>query len=246
MKFKVFDSLDSTNTYLRENNSDEEELTMIIARDQTAGRGQRGNSWESEPHKNLTFSFIYHPEGVHPRDQFAISEAVALAIVRVLRNLDIPAMVKWPNDIYVGDRKICGILIEHSVTVGKIMYTIAGAGLNVNQRVFHSDAPNPVSMTNLTGIEYNLEEVAKALGESFDRYLPRTTTPRGRDNLHAEFMKNLWRGDGSMYPFQIASTDENVMACIIDVLPSGIIRLIHEGDLIPHEYAFKEISFLLQ
>ena len=115
MKIKWIDKVDSTNTYLKEHPSEVPAGTMLAARTQKAGRGQRGNSWESEPGKNLTFSFRAENLPLRPSEQFAVSEATALAIVALLRDYDIEAKVKWPNDIYVGNRKICGILIENSI-----------------------------------------------------------------------------------------------------------------------------------
>lgn len=244
MKIKRFDILPSTHTYLKEH-PEEEMMAMIIADAQPGGRGQRGNSWESAPGKNLTFSMHYRPEGVHPREQFAISEAVALAVVDLLRHYEITAMVKWPNDIYVGDRKICGILIEHSVSSEGISRTIAGAGINVNQEEFLSDAPNPVSMTQLTGKSYDLTDVAEEMGLALERRLPQASDPEGRRALHVEFMEDLWRGDGKMYPFRIEADAIETEAKIAAVAPNGIITL-EFPDGSRRDFAFKEISFLLK
>ena len=113
---------------------------MVTAYRQTAGQGQRGNSWEAEPGKNLTFSILYRPAGLPPMAQFAMSEAVALAVVDFLGVHGLEAKVKWPNDIYVGDRKICGILIRHSITATCVDYSVIGVGINANQTEFLSDA----------------------------------------------------------------------------------------------------------
>lgn len=133
---------------------------MTAARRQTAGRGQRGNHWESEDFKNLCFSMPAYPDKVPPACQFAISEAVALAVVALLQNHGIMASVKWPNDIYVNDSKICGILIDHALYGSSIRHTVISAGLNINQTRFLSDAPNPVSMKNI------LRPAAKAAADS--------------------------------------------------------------------------------
>lgn len=142
---------------------------VVAAREQTAGRGQRGNTWESGPGLNLSFSIVLRPAGIHPARQFCISEAVALAVAETVeeelrRNgVGDPVYVKWPNDIYVGDRKICGILIENTVTGTHIDKSIVGIGLNVNQREFHSDAPNPVSLIQLTARHTPLEPLLDRL-----------------------------------------------------------------------------------
>lgn len=143
--------LDSTSNYLASIADESPHGFVVEAEAQTAGRGQRGNSWESEPRMNILMSVLLRPEGIAPSEQFLISQAVSVAIVRVLRHYLPEVRIKWPNDIYVGDRKICGILIENSITATKIIHSIVGIGLNVNQREFHSDAPNPVSMFQLTG-----------------------------------------------------------------------------------------------
>ena len=160
----------STSTYLRENRADAPHATVVAARSQTAGRGQRGNSWEAEPGRNLTFSMLLRPRGVDARTQYAVSEAVATAIVTVLRRY-VPdsdhLTVKWPNDIYYTDSKLCGILIECSLSGLTIDRAVAGVGINVNQTEFRSDAPNPISLRQITGREYPLEpllaEVALAI-----------------------------------------------------------------------------------
>lgn len=102
----------------------------IMARTQTAGRGQRGNTWEAEPGANITMSVLLRPQGLEARDQFALSEAVSLGITDTLARHGIDARIKWPNDIYVGDMKICGILIENSLAGSLVERSIAGIGLN--------------------------------------------------------------------------------------------------------------------
>ena len=124
------ESIRSTNTYLAQNAEGAVHGTVVYADCQTAGRGQRGNSWESADFKNITMSMLLRPANVKPSCQFWLSEAVALAVVHTLdRYIDNGVSIKWPNDIYWNDRKICGILVEHSLSGGKIDHTIAGIGL---------------------------------------------------------------------------------------------------------------------
>ena len=158
MRIEWLDECVSTNTQVTEYPLSEEGV-IVAARCQTGGRGQKGNSWEAQPGKNLTFSAMWKPRGIAAREQFSISEAVALAVVDFLEDAGINAKVKWPNDIYVDDRKICGILIEHSVMGTEISRTIAGVGINVNQREFLSGAPNPVSMASIAGTEFPTERL---------------------------------------------------------------------------------------
>ncbi|MDE7096770.1 MAG: biotin--[acetyl-CoA-carboxylase] ligase [Muribaculaceae bacterium] len=244
MKFIHLDEVDSTNAYIMRNVADLESPVMIIAHTQTAGQGQRGNSWEAEPGKNLTFSIFFRPVGLPPMSQFSMSEAVALAVVDFLSLHGIDAKVKWPNDIYVGDRKICGILIRHSVMGSGISYSVIGVGVDVNQTQFFSDAPNPVSMKQLTGETYDLSALEKEMAEIMEHRLGGIVDTESRDKLHGEFMKNLWRGDGELHPFTDTATGENFMARIDAIAPHGPMSLrLNDGSL--RTYAFKEVSFLM-
>lgn len=131
------------------------EADIVFAEQQTSGRGQRGNAWESRPGENLTFSIVLAPVTLDASRQFMLSIAVSLAIVDTLAVFDIEAQVKWPNDIYVGDRKIAGILIENNVMGDKLSRSIVGIGLNVNQKKFSPDLPNPTSMALETGEQFD-------------------------------------------------------------------------------------------
>lgn len=144
------DSVDSTNNEAKLNIDVLDNLSVIVAKDQTSGRGQRGNIWLTEPGKNLTFSIVLKYEQMCLRmkalDQFAISEMTALSVIDLLARYGIDARIKLPNDIYVGDKKICGILIEHSLQGEHLSHSIVGIGLNVNQIVFDPSLPDPTSM----------------------------------------------------------------------------------------------------
>lgn len=244
IRLQYIEETASTNTLVAQMAAKLEDGTMLIARRQTAGRGQRGNSWESEPGKNLTFSLFLKPINFPARDQFYISEAFSLAIVDALADFGVSAKVKWPNDIYVGDRKICGILIEHAVMGMNLMHTIAGAGINVNQSEFHSDAPNPISIIQLTGAETSLEDFALNLAGKIDRRLRRLWEEPDRSALHREYLSALWRRDGELHPFRDVSEGETYMARIKDVESMGHLILEAE-DGTGRRYAFKEVEFLL-
>ena len=126
------------------------EGVVIAARYQTEGKGQRGNSWESEEGKNLTFSVLLYPTFLPVRDQFLLSKLTTLAICDTLSPYIQGVSVKWPNDIYVDDCKIAGILIENSFSSHLLDTSIIGIGLNVNQKIFADDIPNPTSLAILT------------------------------------------------------------------------------------------------
>lgn len=240
MNIIEIDSTSSTNSWLAENSDCVEAPALVYALEQMAGRGQRGNSWEAEPGKNLTASVLMVPDGVEPWRQFVISEAVALAVCDLLLELGVVTKVKWPNDIYAGDKKICGILIEHSIMGREITRTIAGIGVNINQEIFRSDAPNPVSVKQLTGKENAIETVARKLGEKIEARI--SQIPSG--TIHSEFMRNLWRGDGGYYPFYDKLHGEAISARIADIAPDGILTL-QTADGEDRKFAFKEVEFLL-
>lgn len=232
---------DSTNSWVKRNVAMLEAPCLVVAMRQTAGRGQRGNSWESEGGKNLTCSALLRPERLEAKQQFGISEAVSLAVCDVLDELGVEAKVKWPNDIYAGDRKICGILIEHSLLGNRIVETVAGIGLNLNQRVFLSGAPNPVSVVQLTGRETEIMKVAEILESKLGHRVSQAENPA---LLRGEYMTRLWRGDGGYYPFSIRATGEMITARIENIALDGMLTLRHyDGN--EGVYAFKEVEFIL-
>lgn len=206
---------------------------VLMAMEQTAGRGQRGNSWEAAPGLNITLSMMLRPQ-VDAANQFAISEAVALAVVDTLVATGLAEVsVKWPNDIYVADRKICGILIENSLAGAMVARSVVGIGLNVNQPEFCSDAPNPVSMLQLLGRQTALEPLAQAM---CNHILERLEQPAAEN--HADYISLLWRGQGQ-WQWRITETGEVVTASIVDVLPTGHLILSHSPAT---PFAFKTIS----
>ncbi len=230
--------------------------SVIAAYSQTAGRGQRGNSWEAEPGKNLTFSLLLEPEHIPARRQFAISRSVALAICDCLRhwlrNHADEIAIKWPNDIYVGNRKICGILIENSLQADRICRTVVGIGLNVNQTVFRSDAPNPVSMAQLAGFEFDLDTLLDDLATTILSYFNAEECSEGTAS-EREYAERLWRRTG-YHRFKrtkdkgqrsVTVDEEEIFeARIVGVDPMGMLTL-ERRDSTRSTFAFKEIQFLL-
>lgn len=227
--------------------------TVVYTDRQTAGRGQQGNSWESEPFKNVTMSILLRPENVAPNQQFWLSEISALAVERVLSKYIGNVSIKWPNDVYYKDFKICGMLIEHSLSGGKINYTIPGIGINVNQRVFLSDAPNPISLVNVLGHEVPTSEILDGLVDEILTMCGQL--PEKAEEIHREFLSKLYRRDG-FHEYQStirsASTDglsvleegEHFQARIVNVHPDGMLALMTtEGHI--HTFAFKEVAFIL-
>ena len=186
--------VDSTNDEARRHISEIDNLSVVSALEQTKGRGQRGNRWSSQPGENLTFSLVVKDFRIKANEQSAISQATALSLVDLLSRHEIKARIKWPNDIYAGDEKICGILIENSLKGSEIDWSIIGIGLNVNQTAFPEDLPNPTSMKLCTGNSnpYNTREILEEFMGIFTGYYREYLNGNGAlDRLEEEFVSNL-------------------------------------------------------
>jgi BirA family biotin operon repressor/biotin-[acetyl-CoA-carboxylase] ligase len=169
-KIHRFSSLDSTNNYAIQlvGKNDTLEGEVVWALEQTLGRGQLGNIWESARGKNLTCSVILHPFFLKAEKQFYLSKIVSLAIHDVLVTEIKKVQIKWPNDLYLERKKIAGILIENTIQGEEVVSSVAGIGINLNQKKFISGAPNPVSLTQLTGKKYDIEEILSRICGALD------------------------------------------------------------------------------
>lgn len=237
------DTVASTNSYARElldSGTILPDMSLIDSDEQTAGRGQKGNSWETEKNKNLTFTIVCHPQFVPPARQFIISEAIALSIQQTLAEYADNFTVKWPNDIYWKDKKISGTLIECDLTGRSIGNCIVGSGININQEQFLSDAPNPISLRNITGKEHDKEEILDKVIKRFISFY--TDIKEGREaDLSELYMCNLYRCKG-FYLYQ--DRDHSFEAEIADIEPSGhLVLRKHDGTKL--RYEFKEVKFIL-
>lgn len=243
MRILIVEEAGSTNSLLADmaRKGEAQDGCVVAARSQSAGRGQRGNSWESEPGKNLTFSMLFAGRDIDVSRQFFISEAVALGVAEVLSeelaSSGVEVRVKWPNDIYIGDRKVCGILIENSLTGRRVDRSIAGIGVNINQEVFHSDAPNPVSLKQIDSIERDTDEILERIASTV---LANMECVNG---LHSRYMASLWRRNG-FHRYIDNIKEEEIKARIKDVRPTGhLILELPNGE--EREFAFKEVTALL-
>ena len=243
----------STSTLLREQYSDALPHFYTIRTDyQTAGRGQAGNSWESEAGKNLLFSTLLRYEGIHAAQQWRLSMLVAVALWDTLANY-LPKeclAIKWPNDIYFGDKKLVGILIENNLSGQYVGYSIVGIGVNVNQTKWLSNAPNPISMKEITGEEYDVEALMNEWISSMKSWELRST-----EEIKLAYMQHLYRRDGwheyverevSLTPTAIAQKGikESFLAEVVNVTEQGelVLRLQNKEEKIYH---FKQIRFVL-
>lgn len=214
----------------------------VACRTQTAGRGQRGNTWEAAPGMNLTFSTLLRPAAIPAARQFELSMLVSMAVANVADRLLEPvgkrAVIKWPNDIYVDNKKICGILIENTLSGASISRAIVGVGLNVNQIRFESDAPNPASISSFTGRSYDLGPLMQRLADEIVGIFSRYEAAPCPDLLTAAYMERLWRGHGE-WPFALPD-GTRFSAAIERVGSDGLLYLSNGG-----MYAFKEVQFVL-
>ena len=221
------DETDSTNRWLKNQQPSQRhtltERTAIWADFQTAGRGCGTNTWESERGKNLLFSLLLHPENLPANEQFQISMAISLAIVDALGQLVGDLSIKWPNDIYWRNGKLAGILIENTLKGSFVKDSVIGVGLNVNQRTFQSNAPNPVSLWQITGQETDREQLLRAILQAFDNLID---TRESRKGFHPYTDK-----DGAF------------MAEIAGIEDDGHLLLTDDNGQ-QRRYAFKEVSFV--
>lgn len=234
------EEVDSTNNYLNLHAAElTRPLTLVTAEYQTAGRGQRGNSWESEHGKNLVFSMLVHPK-LPVSHIFTLSEASALAIRDALSAYTDGVEIKWPNDIYWQNRKLAGILIETKLSGKTIADGIIGVGININQQNFLSNAPNPISLFGILGKETDRFKVLDNIVENITANFQ--LLEQGRyDELHARFMSVLYRRTG-FHPYR--DEQGHFLAEVMGVEPSGHL-ILHDTEGKERRYAFKEVEFII-
>ncbi len=233
----------STNSLLRELVIKESlaEGSVVVADFQTAGRGQIGNTWESEAGKNLMFSLVLYPTCIPANRQFLISQIAALSVKEALDLYADHITVKWPNDIYWKDKKICGMLIENDLTGTHISRSIAGIGININQEAFTSPAPNPVSLKQITGQSYSPEQIlASIMRRIKDYYALLQTENESVNSLIADrYTGSLFRKDGF---HRYTDANGKFLARLLRVEPDG--RLILEDQIgTERTYLFKEVQY---
>lgn len=181
------ESTDSTNKELRKRLDQSDNLSIIAAEMQSAGRGQGDHTWHSAPGLNLTFSILLRHRCLKASDALAVTSIMALGIRDYLYTKGIEPWIKWPNDIWVGDKKICGILVENCIHAGAIDFSIVGVGLDLNQTDWPAELPNPVSLKELTGKDYDTHEELRQLSEALARRSAQASAPGGVAELIDEF-----------------------------------------------------------
>ena len=232
---------DSTNLYLQDliKKSKIPEGTMVIAEEQNAGRGQRGNSWESSTGENLTFSFVIYPDFLELRYQFMLSKTIALALFDLLKGYIEDVKIKWPNDIYIGKKKIAGILLENVIKGTKISNTVVGIGLNINQKSFSEGLPFASSLSLETGNDYKLPIILNDLISNLNiRY--NDLKMANFEKLNQQYLNALYQ---FMEFYDYSANNEVFNAKIIEIEEDGRLCLLTRNNEIL-KFAFKEVAFL--
>lgn len=244
----VLEETTSTNSVLRQlcDNPDEaiKPFTVVSAEYQTAGKGQRGNSWEAESGCNLLFSFVLYPSTLEAHRQFILSQTISLAIKEELSRWSDEITIKWPNDIYWREKKLCGILIENELYGKHISRCICGVGINVNQKEFKSDAPNPVSLLHITGSEQSRHELLACIMQRIKTYyqgLQATNIDRYTSDITIRYAQSLFRREG-YHPYRDA--DGTFYARLLRVEPDGRF-VLEDKDGKERSYLFKEVQYIL-
>lgn len=212
--------------------------TLISADYQTQGRGQYGRAWDSDQAQNALLSIIFKPTDLLIKEQFLLNMSVSLALVDVLQDFGIGAKVKWPNDIYVSDNKICGILIQNFLQGDTIQYSIIGIGLNVNQLSWPKEVPNPTSIAKELSRTVDLNEVVDVITKAVvAQYNTITHDPQKVRKTYQDYLYR--RGDISQ--FQIG--EDRVPGEIIGIDETGRLMIAHDNILKAYQHG--EISMII-
>jgi BirA family transcriptional regulator, biotin operon repressor / biotin---[acetyl-CoA-carboxylase] ligase len=214
--------------------------TVVLAQHQKMGKGQQGNSWESEFGKNLLMSIILFPDFLPSAKQFYLSKIASLALANFVKSEKAEVSIKWPNDIYVGNSKLAGILIENSIKANHLDSSIIGVGLNLNQERFVSDAPNPVSLKQITGKDYKIEEVALKIWELLSFWFENLQS-RSFSEIDLIYFNQLYRGnEWAMFAKQGIQFEARIKG----IGDFGQL-ILEDRSGVFSEYMFKEVEFVI-
>lgn len=239
MEIEYINSVTSTNDTISLADRD---MFLIYTDFQTKGKGQRGNSWESEEGKNLTFSFMLKPIELGANKQFVISKIVALSLVKTLGRFKIDAKIKWPNDIYIENMKVSGILIENVLSgSGLLSRVICGIGLNINQDIFISNAPNPISMKQIYGNELDRVDVLNVFCEEF-KILYKRSNILDTTYIDKEYWSVLYRKE---HYFTYVDSSGVFDGKIIGIGNFGELIVQRKNDGSKQTYLFKDIKYII-
>lgn len=235
-------AIDSTNTYLKDLSTVAlpKDYTVVVAELQTKGKGQMGAKWKAESGKNLTVSVFKRLNSFSVSDQFYISMAVSLALIKALSVFKTPQLrIKWPNDILSADTKLCGILIENVIKNKNLQGSIIGIGLNINQKFF-DNLPQASSMSLLTGVIYDKDEVLSEVLKQLKIYLERLES-KHQFEIKTEYESLLFRKNK---PSTFTTSKNDSFSGIIQgVTESGQLQIWTEDGIIK-TFDLKDIKLL--
>lgn len=234
------DRTDSTNEYSKKLIKDgtAEEGTVILADFQTKGKGQKDGYWESEKGKNLTFSIILFPNFLDIQKQFYLSMSVSIGIVEFLARLSVKSKIKWPNDIYIKNKKVAGMLIENSIKRNIIANSVIGIGININQTKFKSSAPNPTSLSLELNKTFDIKSTRKQLISCLDKWIKLLYNSQYK-KIKYRYRKNLFLINKKTC---FADINGKFDGRIIDIEESGVLIIKTDSKKI-RKYNFKEVTF---
>ena len=243
MKTIKLNAIDSTNSFLKDLalSMEIENFTVVVTNQQLKGRGQQGSSWVSESFKSLIFSVFVSFKELNVLDSRYLNFAVSLAVFEALNEESIPGIsIKWPNDILSGNKKLCGILIENSLKIGKISSSIIGIGLNVNQTGFPKSLKKVSSLKLLSNKDFNLEKLLESIVSKLKMKIEMLDS-KDFKTLEAEYLKVLYRKNiPTMFK---NSQDALFMGIICGISQEGKLQIALEDESI-QEFGIKEVSFL--
>jgi BirA family biotin operon repressor/biotin-[acetyl-CoA-carboxylase] ligase len=233
-------TVDSTNFYAEQLLKKQKvtEGTIIFAHDQTSGKGQGENNWESEPRKNVTFSLVLFPEFLSPGQQFLLNKVISLGVLDFLARVIVEQRlsIKWPNDIYAGNRKIGGILIQNTVCGTVYESCIAGIGVNINQDTFTPVLPNPVSLKQITGKDFPVRDavdlIVACIDNRYQQLQEGLSELLDREYREQLFGINEWRDyymDKKLIKGKIRGVDESGM--LMMEMENNSIRFFNHGEV---------------
>lgn len=207
MKILHFDEINSTNVFLYDKISENNDISdmVVVADYQTAGRGMDKNRWESEAGMNLLFSIALNVNFLEAEKQFKISQAVSVAIAETLSQFvdNKQLFIKWPNDIYFGDKKLAGMLIQNTIEGRMMGVSIIGIGLNVNQIEFSKDIPNPISLKMISGRDFDLDNLLNLLVSSIKTKVESLRDKENQNEINEKYVSRSYRfGIWSDYFYQ--------------------------------------------
>lgn len=233
-------SVDSTNNYAAKMNKQGvlSDGSVIMAYNQENGRGQRGNSWHVAPNMNLTFSIFWKSSGILVSEQFTLSMAMSVGVINYLQHHNVTAHIKWPNDIYVGNKKIAGMLIENSLQGKKVVSSILGLGLNINQCTF--EGINATSLSKLKGSKFDIVNELRLLLSFLEPELLKLRTQNLKP-LKGKYFESLI-GYQTSFKYKLMDSDHALVGIIKDVRDNG--EIVIETNGLEQAFDLKEIVFI--